>query len=190
MNLLVDNLPTKIKINNKIYEINYDYKTAINILQACEDKSLTHEDKVFVIVNNLYKDEIDVEDYYEAVEKAVRFLDCNTKEQNKSTTDKRVYSFTKDGNYIFTGINQTHHIDLEQTPNLHWWKFVALFLDMGTDCFFSELIYYRKRKLEGKLTKEEKKKYKELKEILDLSEETEIEQDNQAKNDFLKEFYR
>lgn len=191
MNLLTETLPTKIKVNNNIYEINYDYRTAINILQACEDKELTHNEKVFIMVYNLYKNKIPDEDYIEAAKKASVFLDCNSFKKDSNDNKSRIFSFSKDGNYIFTGINSSHHIDLSEKPDLHWWKFMALFLDMDTECFFSELVYYRKRKLEGKLTKEEKKKYKEIKDLIEIDEDDikRTEQQSQARKEFLKEFY-
>ena len=61
---------------------------------------------------------------------------------------------------------------------------MALFMDMGTECTFNELIYYRKRKIEGKLTKEEKKKYREIKDLVSLEETKKI---NTAKQKFLDE---
>jgi len=188
MNLLTDNLPTKIKVKDKIFDINSDYRTAINIMQAYEDEELTLSEKNYIMVYNLYKDEIPEEYYLEASKKACEFLDKPVITQNKDTSSKRVYSFSQDGNYIFSGINSTHKIDLSEKTNLHWWKFMALFMDMDTECFFSELVYYRMRKNKGKLTKEEKKTYQDMKYLIEL-EENEIKEVSKSKEAFLKEFY-
>lgn len=187
--ILVADLPTKIRINDKLYDINYDYKTVIKILTAMEDPELYYEEKIEVMLELLYKEKIPEKDLEVACEKAALFIDLGLKE-NKSKNTKRLYSFTKDSRYIFTGINSTHHIDLAEKPKLHWWRFMAYFMDMNTECFFSELIYYRKRLLEGKLTKEEKKKYEEIRHLVDLEDNSEEAKElSQARKKFFDELY-
>ena len=45
MNILSSPLPKKIRVNNIIYDINYDYRTIIRTLLAFEDDELTQEEK-------------------------------------------------------------------------------------------------------------------------------------------------
>lgn len=187
MNLLTTTLPTKIEINNKIYDINYDYRTIINIILAFEDDELTYEEKIFIMIKNLYKEDIPEEDFEEACLKAIKFIDLGKDEKQKNNSSARIYSFKKDGNYIFSGINSTHHKDIEEMPNLHWWKFIALFMDMSPECTFGELVYYRKRKLEGKLTKEERQQYEKIKDLVDL--ET-VHVQSEARKQFFQEFHK
>lgn len=186
-NLLINDLPTKININGKIYDINYDYRTALKIMMALEDTQLFNSEKVLIMVNLLYKEKIPEEDLEEACRKACLFIDCGKSNEEKKET-KRIYSFSKDGNYIFTGINSTHQIDITKITNLHWWKFMALFMDMNTECTFNELVYYRKRRNEGKLTKEEKEEYKKIKDLVELDEipSEDIKAIKAAREEFLK----
>ena len=185
MNLLLNNPPTKIKIKEKVYDIRSDFRTALRVISAFEDKNLTDSEKVYITLKNIYIEEISKEDIEEAYIKAVKFLDCG-KDDRKESNDKptiRLYSFSKDGNYIYSGINSTHNIDLDKC-DIHWWKFVALFMDMNSECAFGEIMYYRQRASEGKLTKEEKKIYKKMKNVLDLNVN---KTESQEKIDFLKE---
>ncbi|HAB66598.1 MAG TPA: hypothetical protein DCE23_04440 [Firmicutes bacterium] len=188
--MLYKDLPTKINVNDKIYDINYDYKTILKIMIALEDDNLYKEEKAYIMIKLLYKEDISEEDIPEAIKKAILFIDLGKDEEDESEEKERIYSFTKDGNYILTGINSTHHIDISEHSDMHWWKFMALFMDMNTECFFSELIYYRKRKLEGKLTKEEKDQYKKIKNLVDLEQYTkEVQKQKEARRNFLEEFY-
>lgn len=185
MNILSDKLPTKIKVNNNIYDINYDYRTIINILLSFEDTELTKDEQMYIMLKNLYKQDVPENDIEEALKKGIKFIDGGVVEENKAN-EKRIYSFKKDGNYIFSGINQTHHIDLTEKTNLHWWVFLSLFMDMSADCTFGELVYYRKRKNENKLTKEEKEQYRKIKKLVDLNNE-----DNEsihARKDFFNKY--
>lgn len=186
MNILTSELPKKIKVNENIYDINYDYKSIINILLALEDEELTNNEKIYIMIKNLYIDEIPENDMEEAIEKAIKFIDLG-KESDDSNhkSDARTYSFEKDASYIFSGINQTHHIDLEEKKNLHWWKFMSMFMDMSPDCMFGELIYYRKRKAEGKLNKEERKQYEKIKDIVDLDY---VRKPSEARKKFFERF--
>lgn len=186
MNILTSTLPTKIKVNNHIYDVNYDYRTIINILLAFEDQELTQEEKVYIMLNNLYKDNIPEEEIEEAANKAIKFIDCG-KSYSTNKTKTRVYSFDKDASYIFTGINSTHHIDIDEKPNLHWWKFVDFFMDMSNECMFGELVYYRTRRAEGKLTKEEQKQYKKIKDLVDLEQ---INFQSEARKQFFEDFHK
>lgn len=188
MNILTKQLPTKIKVNDNIYDINYDFRTVILTLQALEDPELTHFEKLNILVNNIYKDDIPYEDYEEACKQASRFIDLG--KDNNGTNKKsnvRIFSFEKDANYIFTGINLTHNIDLEKEKNLHWWKFMAMFMDMSPECMFGELVYYRKRKAEGKLTKDEKKQYEKIKDLVDLEV---VKVQSQSRKKFFEEYYK
>lgn len=187
MNVLIDKLPTKIKVNDNIYNINSDFRTIINIILAFEDKELTNNEQVYIMLKNLYKEEVRQEDTYEAMKKALKFIDGGIEpELENDIKPKRIYSFKKDGNYIFSGINQTHHINLSENENMHWWVFLSFFMDMSTDCTFGELVYYRKRKNENKLTKEEKEQYKKIKKLVDLDEKDKMS--SQVRKEFLDKF--
>lgn len=185
MNILTQQLPTKIKVNNKIYDINYDFRTVILTLQALEDPELTHYEKLDILVNNIYKDQIPYEDYEEACIKASKFIDLGQENKSSNKSSPRIFSFDKDANYIFTGINLTHKIDIEKEINMHWWKFMALFMDMSSECMFGELVYYRKRKAEGKLTKDEKKQYEKIKDLVDLEV---VKVQSASRKKFLEEY--
>lgn len=179
MNVLTDKFPTKIKVNNKILNINSDFRNCIKIIEAFEDEDLLDEEKYLILIKRLYIDEVEDDCLQEAIIKGIKFLDLGEENKNNEENVKRLYSFTKDDNYIYTGIRQSHNIDLNSIDYLHWWNFVYLFLDIGQDCMFNQLIYYRKRKNEGKLTKEERKVYISMRKILDLDYEEDDDEDDE-----------
>lgn len=184
MNVLTDNFPTKIKVNNKILKINPDFRNCIKIIEAFEDEDLFVDEKYLILIKRLYIDEIEDNDIEEAILKGIKFLDLGEENKDDNTIiKKRLYSFTKDDNYIYTGIRQSHNLDLNSIEYLHWWNFVYLFLDIGQDCMFNQLIYYRQRKNEGKLTKDERKVYLSMRKILDLDY---VEDGNDGDDEFMK----
>lgn len=178
MNVLTDKFPTKIKVNDKILNINSDFRNCIKIIEAFEDEELLDEEKCLILIKRLYIDDVDSNDLEQAYIKGIKFLDLGEENKNQEVS-KRIYAFGKDSNYIYTGIKQSHNIDLNSIEYLHWWNFVYLFMDIGQDCMFNQLIYYRKRKNEGKLTKEERKLYLSMRKILDLDYVEENEEDDE-----------
>lgn len=183
MNVLVDKLPTSIEIDGKTYEINSDFRICLRIILMFEDPELVMPEKQILMLRLLYKEipsNID-----QASRMAIRFLNCGEILTEGTISENRLYSFEKDSKYIYSGIKQSHNIDLEQIEYMHWWKFALLFLDLREDCFFNKIIYLRSQKAKGKLTKEEKELYYSMKDIVDLPEKFQ-EDEEVVINEFMK----
>lgn len=182
MNILYDKLPEAIEIDGNVYDINTDFRPCLRIITAYEDPELTATEKHAVMLQLLYKDIPD--NLPEAVRLGIKFLNCG-EEEIKPTYEKRTFSFKKDAQYIYTAINQTHGIDLESIPYLHFWKFCYMFSDIGENTLFSRMVYLRNQHNKGKLTKEERKVYDSMRDLLELP--TVLTADEiKAQNEFLK----
>ena len=168
MNILVDDLPEAVVIGGKEYPITTDFRTCVRIILAFEDDDLTMYEKQVVLLQNLYQEEVP-EDTETAILQGIKFLDCGREAEGSGGDSLRLYSFSSDANIIYAAFKQTHGIDL-QSEMIHWWKFVALFWDLGADTVFCSLTGLRKRVLTGKATKEEKAVYDELGEIAKVQE--------------------
>lgn len=168
MNPLVNKFPTKIQIGDTIHEINTDFRNCLKIILAYEDDNLTIEEKTTIMLMRLYGFvPKNAEEQEEAIKKGILFLDCG--EEQKDNDSPRIYSFSKDGKYIYAAIESSNvNLDLESIKYLHWWKFCYKFLEIGKDTTFSNIISLRDKKNKGKLTKEERNIFIESREILDL----------------------
>lgn len=166
MNILTDAPPETVEINTTEYRLNTDFRACLKIIMAFEDNELTPQEKQLILLGNLYS--VVPNDLGAALDRANWFLNggkdsaTNTDEENP-----RVYSFAKDGNFIYAAFRQTHGIDLA-TANLHWWTFLALFMDLGQDTTFCQLTALRKRLKTGKASKEERAAAREMGDIIDL----------------------
>ena len=164
MNILTDALPDTVTVNGTEYRVDPDFRSCLLIMLAFEDNELTPQEKQAVLLQNLYVDM--PEDRDAASLAAVEFLNGG---KEGGAGGPRLYSFSKDAGYIFSAFRQTHGIDLD-TEDLHWWKFVALFLDMGADTTFCNLVSLRKRIKTGKGSKEERQAAREMGEVFDVPE--------------------
>ena len=189
MNVLVNEFPTKVRINEEIYDLNTDFRVGLNIMLLYEDKSLNDYEKTDIMLELLYKKEIPIELRETAVAKAMLFLNAGDSKKDSNDDEgynikpKRVYSFTKDAKYIYSAIKKSHGVDLENIEYLHWWKFVYYFLDLDEKSFFSQMIYLRNQRNKGKLTKEEKVVYANLEDVLELENNEEYTDEEQEKID-------
>lgn len=174
MNALLNKFPTKIRIDNIDYEINSDYRNCLKIILAFEDDELTVEEQYYIMLSLLYKKM--PENIELAIEKAILFLNCG--KEHEVLESRRTYSFSKDSEYIYSAMNQTHNIDLESIEYLHWWKFVFLFMDVDKDCTFSYITSLRYKKNNGKLDSYDKKIWIEMREIVDLDYSNEDEEES------------
>lgn len=164
MNILTDELPASVDISGQIYKINPDFRTCLNVIMAFEDNDLTPQEKQAILLSSLYP--VLPHDMIEAIKQANLFLNGGKVSENEDEP-MRLYSFSKDANFIFAAFRQTHGIDL-QTDDMHWWKFLALFMDLGQDTTFCQLVSLRKRVKTGKATKEERAIAREMGEVLEV----------------------
>jgi hypothetical protein len=120
------------------------------------------------MLDNLYIDHPD--DLEQAAGQAARFLNAgkdSEEDGEEQESPLRLYSFTRDADFIFAAFRQTHGIDLEK-ENPHWWKFMALFMDLGADTTFCNLVNLRKRLKNGKASKDEREAARELGALADV----------------------
>ena len=167
MNILTDVLPTAITVTDTEYKIDSDFRTCLKIILAFEDNELTPQEKQVILLSMLFVKM--PRDIGQALAQANVFLNGGKVSEEDTVAHPRLYSFSKDANFIFAAFKQTHNIDL-QIENFHWWKFLALFMDLGTETTFCQLISLRKRINAGTATKEERAAAREMGDIFEVPE--------------------
>lgn len=164
--MLTDAFPQAVRVCGNVYPVNTDFRVGLKIMEAYEDPRLTRWEKQSVMCGLLFPQ---MPPYYEpAVKAAIKFLDCG-KDPREDTGGPRVYSFTRDADFIYSAFLQTYGVDLrDPETRLHWWKFCAMFGDLSPDTTFETIRSFRDRYNRGKLTKDEKRIWFENRELLDL----------------------
>jgi hypothetical protein len=153
------------------------------VILAFEDDQLTNAEKQMIMLQNLYPEPI--EDVKTAFEQGMKFLDGG-KVNEEEDNGPRLFSFEKDASLIFSAFRQTHGIDLE-TAELHWWKFLALFMDLGADTAFCNLVGLRKRVKNGTASKEEKAMAREMGDMFDVPEpDTRTPEEREQEAEFMR----
>jgi hypothetical protein len=164
MNLLTDALPGAVTIDNTEYQVRSHFRDCLRIMMAFEDNELSAHEKQIILLQALYSV---LPDDIEAAIKAANWFLNGGRDSDEEFDGLRLFSFSRDANLIYAAFRQTHGIDLS-TAQLHWWEFLALFMDLGSETTFCQLVALRKRVKTGKASKEEKQTAQELGEAFDV----------------------
>lgn len=136
--------PKYVKVNDKKYEINTDFRIAIECNRIAEDTSIGDFERALAIIYKLFGDEgINAQDDYERLlELAIKYLSCG-KEVSGSSSEEYDMDFIEDMDYIEASFMSDYNIDLTGVE-MHWWKFYKLInglsnSEMGNCCVLNRV---------------------------------------------------
>ena len=179
-NILIDELPHSVVVNDCIYDVNWGYRANI-IMEICIFSDRSDEQKLLDCLNIFYCRNIPA-DVDQAVEKMLWFHRCgrspdkpeDKKQPSGAQRPKRTgraYCFDKDAALIFAAFFSQYGINLNRTANkdLHWWEFMAMFDSLSGDLLISRVMYYRTADTEG-MSKKQKAFIMRMRNLYSLSD--------------------
>lgn len=138
------NYPEYVKVEDKKYKINTNFRVAIECQDIATDESIGDYERALAIVYKLFgEDGINTPQHYEKLlELAVKYLSCG-KEVKNETNEEPDMDFTQDMDYIEASFMSDYSIDLTNTE-MHWWKFYNLInglsnSEMGNCCVLNRV---------------------------------------------------
>lgn len=173
-------LPTSLEVGGKEYAIRTDYRVILDILAAMNDPEIfvpgmTEEEKkmeqFMTMLQILYIDfdSMPPKDWQEAMKKAVDFIDCGIKGDDKPKP--RTMDWEQDAPIIAPEISKIAGRDI-RIGKTHWWEFFGYYLGIG-EGVFNTIISIREKKRRGKkLEKWEREFYSKNKSLIDLKART------------------
>ena len=175
-NILIDLLPSTVEINGEEYEINSDFRTSLLFSQLVEDDEVDNMEKIGLALELYYK--IIPNNINEAINKIICFYKCdkeikqsNGKSNGKSNgtvKNEKILDYEEDADYIYSAFLSQYNIDLNDIEDLHWWKFKSLLNGLKEDNKIVEIMKYRSIDLSKIKDKEQRKFYKEMKDLYKL----------------------
>ena len=136
--------PKFVKVNDKKYSINTDFRIAIECNQIAEDTNINDYERALAIIYKLFGDNgINAEeDYEKLLELSIKYLSCGKEEASK-TNEEPDMDFVEDMDYIEASFMSDYNIDLTSVE-MHWWKFYKLInglsnSEMGNCCVLNRV---------------------------------------------------
>lgn len=183
---MIGTLPKNLNVNGVERAIQTDFRVALLIFQAVNDIELSQCEKSKVILECLYEDfeGIPFEDYEEAYERAIWFLDGGPlyKGSTKNKQEKKTMDWEQDEQILFSAINKIAGYETRAQEYIHWWTFLGFFFEIEEGLFTNVLSIRIKKNKGKKLEQYEKEFYQNNKELIDLK--TKYTQDEQSEIDY------
>ena len=169
----MNNYPEYVKVNDKKYKINTDFRVAIECQEIALDNSIGDFERALAIIYKLFGDNglDDSNNYEKLLELAQKYLSCG-KEVKKNNNEEPDMDFTQDMEYIEASFMSDYNIDLTQIE-MHWWKFYKLInglsnSEMGNCCVLNRVRNLRNFELKNIKDEKQLAKIKEAKEQVAL----------------------
>lgn len=138
------NYPEFVRIENKKYKINTDFRIAIECQDIATNVDIGDYERALAIIYKLYGDEgIESPNHYEKLlELGTKYLSCGKEVEAKSNEEPDM-DFIQDMDYIEASFMSDYNIDLTNVK-MHWWKFYNLInglsnSEMGNCCVLNRV---------------------------------------------------
>ena len=180
-------LPTSLCVSGTDYKIRTDFRVVLDILEAMNAPDLflpdASEEEIALVrsdtmVQILYEDyqTIPPEDFAEACEKALDFIDMGMKDDGKKKP--HTMDWQQDAQIIIPAINRVQGCEIRALPYLHWWTFLGAYMEIG-----SQVVNIRQKKAKHKkLEKWEKEFLNANKDLITLQKKISVEQKKEMDN--------
>ena len=136
--------PKYVKIGEKKYKINTDFRVAIECQEIALDDSIGDFERALAIIYKLFGDDglDDSNNYEKLLELAQKYLSCG-KEIDSKTNEEPDMDFIQDMPYIKASFRSDYNINLDD-EEMHWWEFYNLInglsnSEMGNCCVLNRI---------------------------------------------------
>lgn len=159
-----------IELSGIEYDIRTDYRAILDIFKAIGDKELSEQEKTEIMLKILYIDWQDIprDNLQTALEKGKEFIDCGISgEKRKGPV---LMNWEKDSPIIAPAINKAAGMDVRSVKYMHWWTFMAAYMEIHDSMFNQVLQIRQKRSKKQKMEPWEREFYQNNRNLIDLEE--------------------
>lgn len=180
-------LQKAVYINGEAFEIRYDYRVILEIITMLNDTELSNADKAEALLTMFYVEPDSISDIQTAIKECFAFIDQGEKPKRKQP---RLVDWEHDFDYIVSPINRVLGYEIRSVPydaekntgGIHWWTFISAYMEIGSECLFSQVVSMRDKLSRGKkLEKYEKEWLRNNRHLVDLPQKYSAEEDELIK---------
>ena len=187
------NNPEYVKIGDKKYKINTDFRVAIECNNIAQDDSIGDVERSLAIIYKLFGDEglDNSQDWEKLLELGIKYLSLNKDTSNIDNDTEIDMDFNEDMDYIEASFMSDYRIDLT-TEKMHFWKFYTLLeglsnSELGNCCVLNRVRNLRTFDLSQIKDSKERERLAKAKEMVSLkNDKHEVELTEQQKESMRK----
>ena len=155
MNMLIDALPSCVRVAGALHPIRTDYRIYIMFEQLLSDDELGKDERIESAVELCYEHPEALPDNIDEIVNALlwfyrcgkpedkRLLKRAEKRREAQQEAPRIYDYDQDAEYIYAAFLEQYGVDLCDIDGLHWWKYHAMLHALREDCLFVKIMGYR-----------------------------------------------
>ena len=152
-------LPTTVTVANTEYPVRTDFRVILEIFVMLHDPELSDTDKAEALLRMFYEER--PTDFPAAIQAFIDFVDPGTTSSKKSSAPSLV-NWESDFPLMIGPINHVLGTECRSLPYLHWYTFLAAYMEISPDSVFSQVLRIREKLKKGKkLEKWEKDFYRQ-----------------------------
>ena len=118
--------PQYVKVKNKKYKINSDFRVALKCDKIAKNKEIDNEERALAIIYLLFGQEglNSYENWQELIKLGQRYLLLDKENKTLKTKNKKQdFDYEQDKQYIRTSFIQDYGYNPYEKEYLHWWDF-------------------------------------------------------------------
>lgn len=168
------NNPEYVKIKDKKYKINTDFRIGLECDKISRDSNISDEEKALAIIYKLYGDEglNNAQDWEQLMVLGQKYLNLNREPDEDDILEEPDMDLNEDFDYIEASFMSDYRIDLSEIK-MHWWAFIKLInglsnSEMGNCCILNRIRNLRNMDLSEIKDEKERNKIKKAKEKVKL----------------------
>ena len=149
---MIEALPISVEINGENFDIRNkcDYRVVLDVISALNDNELTEQEKLKCALYVFYEDVEKIEDFETATKEMMRIINNGEEETEQDKAPKpQLMNWEHDFKVLVAPLNRVLSCEIRTVEYLHWWTFLAGYMEIG-ECLFSSIISVRKKKMTGK----------------------------------------
>lgn len=176
MNILIDPLPTSVKIRGQDWPIRTAFYVWALFELTMQNAQLSDAEKIEQILPLCFSEV--PPDINGALEAVLWFYRCGAEPSKGGghgggKSQKKAYCFEQDADLIYATFRACYGIDLTE-EDMHWWKFRALFRALPSECELAKVMGYRTADLTG-MSKTQKKLFERMRKLYALTNSRSVE---------------
>ena len=167
MSVLTETFPVSLSVDGVECPIHPDFRTVLQCYGIYGNKTELSADELLKLLLMFYKKQKIFSQNH--VDQMFWFFSCGREKKKRSfprktagIDNKQPFDFEEDADLIYAGFMQQYGIDLQE-EDMHWWKFMILLENLGSDTRLSRIMEYRTIDTASKnLSKEQRKFYQAM----------------------------
>ncbi len=182
------NLPISVEIGEKEYAIRNkcDYRVVLDIISVLNNNETEMYDRIRCCLFIFYENLTGCTDFETAVKEMMKIINLGEETTEEEQHKPQLMDWKHDFTQIAPPVSRVLGYSVRDANRYtHWWDFIGAYMEIGSECAFSNIVSIRDKKLKGKkLEKWEQEFYRENRKLIDLPRKLTAEEEEFLNSDW------